>query len=156
MQPLVSESAELAYFDSGDVYFNLAKSRHLRMPENSVLMNARFGGVTGASLTTSPDYVQQIHSYGPNPYMLVTAVRGAEFQALSKRGRFTSSSDVSAANAIAPGGLHMQLQKNAGQYFVKVVDGPPVNRHKPSVDVLFRSASECGGRDVLGVDTGCV
>ncbi len=52
---------------------------------------------------------------------------------------------------IAPGGLHMQLQKNAGQYFVKVVDGPPVNRHKPSVDVLFRSASECGGRDVLGI-----
>lgn len=52
---------------------------------------------------------------------------------------------------IAPGGLHMQLQKKAGQYFVKVVDGPPVNRHKPSVDVLFRSASECGGRDVLGI-----
>lgn len=52
---------------------------------------------------------------------------------------------------IAPGGLHMQLQKNAGQYYVKVVDGPPVNRHKPSVDVLFRSASECAGRDVLGM-----
>ncbi len=52
---------------------------------------------------------------------------------------------------IAPGGLHMQLRKSAGQYFVTVVDGPPVNRHKPSVDVLFRSASECGGRDVLGI-----
>ena len=52
---------------------------------------------------------------------------------------------------IAPGGLHMQLRKSAGQYFVTVVDGPPVNRHKPSVDVLFRSAAECGGRDVLGI-----
>ena len=52
---------------------------------------------------------------------------------------------------IAPGGLHMQLRKSAGQYFVFVVDGPPVNRHKPSVDVLFRSAAECGGRDVLGI-----
>ena len=52
---------------------------------------------------------------------------------------------------IAPGGLHMQLRKSAGQYFVSVVDGPPVNRHKPSVDVLFRSAAECGGRDVLGI-----
>ncbi|MBK7052754.1 MAG: chemotaxis response regulator protein-glutamate methylesterase [Rhodoferax sp.] len=52
---------------------------------------------------------------------------------------------------IAPGGLHMQLRKNAGQYFVHVVDGPPVNRHKPSVDVLFKSAAECGGRDVLGI-----
>lgn len=52
---------------------------------------------------------------------------------------------------IAPGGLHMQLRKTAGQYFVHVVDGPPVNRHKPSVDVLFKSAAECGGRDVLGI-----
>lgn len=52
---------------------------------------------------------------------------------------------------IAPGGLHMQLRKAAGQYYVHVLDGPPVNRHKPSVDVLFRSASECAGRDVLGM-----
>jgi two-component system chemotaxis response regulator CheB len=52
---------------------------------------------------------------------------------------------------IAPGGLHMQLRKASGQYFVHVADGPPVNRHKPSVDVLFKSASECGGRDVLGI-----
>jgi two-component system chemotaxis response regulator CheB len=52
---------------------------------------------------------------------------------------------------IAPGGLHMQLRKAAGQYYAHVVDGPPVNRHKPSVDVLFKSAAECGGRDVLGI-----
>jgi two-component system chemotaxis response regulator CheB len=52
---------------------------------------------------------------------------------------------------IAPGGRHMQLRKTAGQYFVKVMDGPPVNRHKPSVDVLFRSAAECAGSDVLGI-----
>jgi two-component system chemotaxis response regulator CheB len=52
---------------------------------------------------------------------------------------------------IAPGGLHMQLRKSSGQYYVHVADGPPVNRHKPSVDVLFKSAAECGGRDVLGI-----
>jgi two-component system chemotaxis response regulator CheB len=52
---------------------------------------------------------------------------------------------------IAPGGKHMQLSKAMGQYFVKVIDGPPVNRHKPSVDVLFKSASEVAGKDVLGV-----
>jgi two-component system chemotaxis response regulator CheB len=32
-----------------------------------------------------------------------------------------------------------------------VADGPPVNRHKPSVDVLFKSAAECAGADVLGI-----
>jgi len=52
---------------------------------------------------------------------------------------------------IAPGGLHMQLRKSAGQYFVHVADGPPVNRHKPSVDVLFKSAAEVAGRDALGI-----
>ena len=52
---------------------------------------------------------------------------------------------------IAPGGLHMQLRKVAGQYYVHVVDGPPVNRHKPSVDVLFKSAADVAGRDALGI-----
>ena len=52
---------------------------------------------------------------------------------------------------IAPGGLHMQLRKASGQYYVHVADGPPVNRHKPSVDVLFKSTAECAGRDALGI-----
>jgi two-component system, chemotaxis family, protein-glutamate methylesterase/glutaminase len=52
---------------------------------------------------------------------------------------------------IAPGGRHMQLRKAGGQYFAVVADGPPVNRHKPSVDVLFRSAAECAGRDALAI-----
>ena len=52
---------------------------------------------------------------------------------------------------IAPGNLHMQMRKSGGQYYVSVADGPPVNRHKPSVDVLFRSVAECAGRDVLAI-----
>jgi two-component system chemotaxis response regulator CheB len=52
---------------------------------------------------------------------------------------------------IAPGGRHMQLRKAGGQYFVVIADGPPVNRHKPSVDILFRTTAECAGRDVLAV-----
>jgi two-component system chemotaxis response regulator CheB len=52
---------------------------------------------------------------------------------------------------IAPGGRHMQLRKAGGQYFAVVLDGPPVNRHKPSVDVLFRSAADCAGRDALAI-----
>jgi two-component system chemotaxis response regulator CheB len=52
---------------------------------------------------------------------------------------------------IAPGGNHMQLRKAGGQYYAVVLDGPPVNRHKPSVDVLFRSAAECAGKDALAI-----
>lgn len=52
---------------------------------------------------------------------------------------------------IAPGGRHMMLRKATGQYFVVVQDGPPVNRHKPSVDVLFRSAADCTGSAALAI-----
>ncbi len=52
---------------------------------------------------------------------------------------------------IAPGGRHMELRKAAGQYYVKVFDGPPVNRHKPSVDVLFRSTADVAGSDALAL-----
>jgi hypothetical protein len=102
LQPLVVDSVDRAYFDSGNVYLNLANTRHLRMPENSVLRTARFGGTTNTFLTDSSDYIQQIHNLTNNPYSVVAAIRGADFQAISKRGRFTSSSGVSAGNAIAP------------------------------------------------------
>ncbi|RJG01193.1 protein-glutamate methylesterase/protein-glutamine glutaminase [Noviherbaspirillum sedimenti] len=52
---------------------------------------------------------------------------------------------------IAPGGKHMLLRSSGAQYFVEVVDGPLVNRHRPSVDVLFRSAAKCAGANALGI-----
>ncbi|MEN0107906.1 MAG: chemotaxis-specific protein-glutamate methyltransferase CheB, partial [Pseudomonas sp.] len=52
---------------------------------------------------------------------------------------------------VAPGGKHMQLKRSGAQYFVEVADGPPVNRHKPSVDVLFRSVAKHAGHNALGI-----
>ncbi|MBA5637308.1 chemotaxis response regulator protein-glutamate methylesterase [Duganella sp. LX20W] len=52
---------------------------------------------------------------------------------------------------IAPGGKHMLLRRTGAQYYVEVVDGPLVNRHRPSVDVLFRSVARCAGANALGV-----
>lgn len=52
---------------------------------------------------------------------------------------------------IAPGGKHMLLKRSGAQYHVEVKEGPPVNRHCPSVDVLFRSVAACAGSNALGV-----
>jgi two-component system chemotaxis response regulator CheB len=52
---------------------------------------------------------------------------------------------------IAPGGKHMQLARSGAQYIVEIKDGPPVNRHRPSVDVLFRSVAKYAGRNAMGV-----
>ena len=52
---------------------------------------------------------------------------------------------------IAPGGRHMMLKRSGAQYIVEVIDGPLVNRHKPSVDVLFRSVAKFAGANALGI-----
>jgi two-component system chemotaxis response regulator CheB len=52
---------------------------------------------------------------------------------------------------IAPGGKHMMLRRSGTRYTVEVVDGPLVNRHRPSVDVLFRSVAKSAGANALGV-----
>ncbi|AVS78596.1 chemotaxis response regulator protein-glutamate methylesterase [Paracidovorax avenae] len=52
---------------------------------------------------------------------------------------------------IAPGGKHMLLRRSGAQYHVEVLDGPLVNRHRPSVDVLFRSVAKCAGANAHGI-----
>jgi two-component system chemotaxis response regulator CheB len=51
---------------------------------------------------------------------------------------------------IAPGGQHMSLVRNGAFYQVQVKPGPAVNRHCPSVDVLFRSVAKCAGKNAVG------
>ncbi|WP_166365821.1 protein-glutamate methylesterase/protein-glutamine glutaminase [Pseudomonas akapageensis] len=52
---------------------------------------------------------------------------------------------------IAPGGRHMLIKRSGAQYYVEVKDGPLVSRHRPSVDVLFRSAAIQAGSNALGM-----
>jgi len=51
---------------------------------------------------------------------------------------------------LSPGGKHMMLKRSGAIYHVEVVDGPLVNRHRPSVDVLFRSVARYAGKNVVG------
>ena len=52
---------------------------------------------------------------------------------------------------IAPGGKHLSLKRSGAQYVVEVRDGPLINHHRPSVDVLFRSVARCAGRNAVGM-----
>jgi len=52
---------------------------------------------------------------------------------------------------IAPGNRHVLLKRSGARYFVEIRDGPLVSRHRPSVDVLFRSAARYAGKNVVGV-----
>ncbi len=52
---------------------------------------------------------------------------------------------------IAPGSRHMLLQRSGLRYHIAIKDGPPVSRHRPSADVLFRSAAQYAGSNALGI-----
>jgi two-component system chemotaxis response regulator CheB len=52
---------------------------------------------------------------------------------------------------IAPGGFHLSVERSGANYIARVTDGEPVNRHKPSVEVLFESAARVVGQNALGI-----
>jgi len=52
---------------------------------------------------------------------------------------------------IAPGNRHLLLSRSGANYTAILSDGPPVSRHRPSVDVMFRSAANCAGGNCLGI-----
>ena len=99
-------STDRAYLDTGNVYLNLANTKRLQMPVNTVLNSARLGSGT---ITTNADYSHLVHNTATNPNTLVTAVRGLEFQAVSRRGRFLVSNDVLPSD---PGWIDPDAGKN--------------------------------------------
>ncbi|HXF76175.1 MAG TPA: CheB methylesterase domain-containing protein, partial [Methylomirabilota bacterium] len=52
---------------------------------------------------------------------------------------------------VAPGNRHTKVERDGSHYVVKVFDGPLVSRHRPSVDVLFRSVAQSAGPNAIGV-----
>lgn len=58
---------------------------------------------------------------------------------------------VSGRALIAPGNHHLAVRRSGALYFVDVLDGPPVKLHRPSVEVLFRSAAQAAGKNAVGV-----
>jgi len=52
---------------------------------------------------------------------------------------------------IAPGNHHLLLKRSGARYLVEIKDGPLVSRHRPSVDVLFRSSARYAGKNAVGV-----
>lgn len=52
---------------------------------------------------------------------------------------------------VCPGNKHMLLKRSGARYYVQLKDGPLVNRHRPAVDVLFRSTAKYAGKNAIGV-----
>jgi two-component system, chemotaxis family, protein-glutamate methylesterase/glutaminase len=71
--------------------------------------------------------------------------------AISVKEAETNDTVIRGRALIAPGNHHLLLKRSGARYFVEVKDGPLVCRHRPSVDVLFRSAARYAGQNAVGV-----
>jgi len=87
----------------------------------------------------------------PEKFTASFAARLNELSQLEVREAQNNDRVIPGRALIAPGGKHMLLKRNGAYYHVEVVDGPVVNRHRPSVDVLFRSVAKFAGKNATGI-----
>jgi two-component system chemotaxis response regulator CheB len=132
-----------------------APQRHLRTTERIIAIGASTGGTEAIK-----DVL--IHLPPDTPGIVITQHIPKLFSGAFAR-RMDSCCQVSVCEAedgqqvlrghvyIAPGDMHLSLVRNGARYVCRLDDGPPVNRHKPSVDVLFRSVAQQAGRNAIGV-----
>ncbi len=87
----------------------------------------------------------------PEVFTRAFAERLRQISRLDVREAVEGDSVVPGVALVAPGNRHLLLRRSGARYLVSVRDGPRVNRHRPSVDVMFRSVAHAAGRNAVGV-----
>lgn len=123
--------------------------------EKIVVLGASTGGTTAIHDITSvlplntPGMV--IVQHMPKSFTKLFANRLNELSALSIKEAEDGDRVLSGKVLIAPGDRHLKIVRQGATVIVETWDGPPVNRHRPSVDVLFESAADQLGKNAIGV-----
>jgi len=134
-----------------------AASLKTSMPvtEPIIAIGASTGGtealreVLEALPATSPGIV--IVQHMPEKFTHAFARRIDSLCPMSVKEAETGDQVVQGRVLIAPGNQHMALRRTGSRYTVEILDGPHVSRHRPSVDVLFRSVAQGAGRNAMGI-----
>jgi two-component system chemotaxis response regulator CheB len=127
----------------------------LQTTERVVAIGTSTGGtqalehVLSALPRVSPGIVVVQHM--PEKFTAAFAARLAGICRIAVKEARNGDRIVQGQALIAPGGKHMQVKRSGAQYHVEVIDGPLVNRHRPSVNVLFRSVAKSVGKNALGI-----
>lgn len=127
----------------------------IKTTEYVVAVGASTGGTE--ALTTflkalpldSPGII--IVQHMPEKFTTSFAARLNEICKITVKEAENGDSVIRGRALIAPGNFHMLLKRSGARYYVEIKDGPLVNRHRPSVDVLFRSTARYAGANAVGV-----
>ncbi len=127
----------------------------VRTTEKVVVVGASTGGTEALRIfleslpPDSPGIV--IVQHMPEGFTRAFARRLDSLCRISVKEAATNDSIIPGRALIAPGNRHTILKRSGARYYVEVQDGPLVCRHRPSVDVLFRSAARYAGNNAVGV-----
>lgn len=140
---------------SADAVLAASKTSRLKTTEQLVAIGTSTGGTQALELVlkalprVSPGIV--IVQHMPEKFTAAFAERLDSLCEISVKEAKHNMRVLPGQALIAPGGKHMQLKRSGAQYYVEVIDGPLVSRHRPSVDVLFRSVAQSASGNALGI-----
>ncbi len=123
--------------------------------EKLIIVGASTGGTEALSVflemfpEDSPGIV--IVQHMPEHFTAAFARRLDSICRITVKEAENNDSVVRGRALIAPGNHHALLKRSGARYYVEIKDGPLVSRHRPSVDVLFRSAARYAGKNAVGV-----
>lgn len=156
LQPASSGKMAVKKAHSADAIIpRSGQSLNFKTTDSIVAIGASTGGteaireVVSALPSDFPGVV--IAQHIPPAFSTAFAKRLNDFSALAVTEATDGEQILSGRAYVAPGDAHLMVVRDGAQYRCKLSSGPPVNRHRPSVDVLFRSVAQCVGRNATGV-----
>jgi two-component system chemotaxis response regulator CheB len=153
-RPVAKDREVEPKLDTDAVLARVAPPKHFRTTDTLIAIGASTGGTEAIK-----DVLMQLPADAPG-IVIVQHIPGAFSGAFAKRMDSVSRMRVIEAEdgreirqghvLIAPGTHHMMVRRSGARFVCQLDDGPPVNRHKPSVDVLFRSVAQNLGPNAIG------
>lgn len=155
IRKFISHKIEVEPKLSADVIMPKTSKAMLQTTEKVVVVGASTGGTEAlktfleAFPLDSPGIV--IVQHMPENFTTAFANRLDSICRLTVKEAQDGDTVIRGRALIAPGNHHLLLKRSGARYYVEVKDGPLVSRHRPSVDVLFRSAARYAGKNSVGV-----
>lgn len=141
---------------TADAVISKVKSKAMiQTTEKVIVVGASTGGTEALKVfletfpMDAPGIV--IVQHMPEKFTASFAQRLDQFCKISVKEAEDNDSVLRGRALIAPGNRHMLLKRSGARYYVEIKDGPLVSRHRPSVDVLFRSSAQYAGKNAIGV-----
>jgi two-component system chemotaxis response regulator CheB len=155
-KPIPARKSRIAPKLSADAVLPKSKTKAmLKTTEKVVVMGASTGGTEALRIVLeempldAPGIV--IVQHMPEHFTSSFANRLDSICRISVKEAEDNDTIIRGRALIAPGNRHTMLKRSGARYYVEVNDGPLVNRHRPSVDVLFRSAARYAGKNAVGI-----